>query len=644
MFKRTGLTVKLVIMYFILGTAWILFSDRLVEKFTLNMDTLMLLDTLKGWFFVSVTSLLLFILVRREVNARSYLNEQLERTKEQFLLTSEAVDSATYVWDIETGRIDWTRSLTETFGYSVDEFTSEGSWWMERVHDEDRQRVHYSIIKSITHGQGFAEEYRFLHNDGIYLHVCDKAVIVRNKLGKAIRLIGAMRNITEQRRNEQQIEQNTYYDVLTGLPNRYSFRGQAEQAIANAHNKRNKIAILLMDIDRFKKVIDTFGHTAGDRLLLQISARLKGCTGPNDSLFRMNGDEFAILLTDLIQVGEAANIANNLLEAFSTPFNVQDNELFLTASIGIGVYPYDGVELDAFMHCAESALSRVKRDGRNHYQFYTPDMSEMAGERLSLESSLRKAIGQKEFVVHYQPKVDLETGEIIGMEALLRWYHSKLGFISPAKFIPIAEDAGLIGSIDEWVLYAACAQNKAWQEAGLPPMRVSVNLSAWQFRNARLVDTVSRVLSETGLDGKWLELEITETAIIEQVDQGIHLLHQLKSLGIHISLDDFGTGYSSLSHLRQFPIDTIKLDKSFIDDIPSNTNDAMIAKALISLAHVLNIKVIAEGVERAEQLEYLQENECDQMQGYLFSRPLPKEQFENLLRESRIYEPAGTGR
>ncbi len=470
-----------------------------------------------------------------------------------------------------------------------------------------------------------------LHNGSIY-EMYTQAVLSAN--GQLYGRIWYFRDVTEQKKHEEQIRHQSYYDALTGLPNRILFQDRLSIAISQASRNDQKLAVLFLDLDRFKLINDTLSHTIGDLLLKEVAARLSDCLHEGDTLCRLGGDQFKIILSDIEQVEDAAKIAQKLTNAFSQPYIVEGHELYITTSIGISIYPDDGMDNKTLVRNANAAMNRAKDHGRNNYQFYTPSINAgMLLEKLSLESDLRKAIERSELYVHYQPRVNLHTNRLIGMEALVRWYHPQQGQISPGKFIPLAEETELIVHIDNFVLRTACAQNKAWQLAGYPPIRVAVNLSARQFQQRDLVETVAQILEETGLEAKYLELEITEGTTMNDAEAAISTICKLKDLGIHIAIDDFGTGYSSLSYLKKFPIDTLKIDQSFVRDISIDLDDAAIVSYIISLGHSLQLNVIAEGVETEEQRQFLSAGKCNEMQGFLYSPPLPPNEFEKMLQE-----------
>ncbi len=435
----------------------------------------------------------------------------------------------------------------------------------------------------------------------------------------------------DRKKAEERIEHQAYHDALTGLPNRLLLEDRLSVAVAQAHRNGEILAILLIDLDRFKVINDTLGHPAGDEMLRAVGARFLRTIREGDTVSRMGGDEFAVLLPNLNSDEAALEIADRIAASLREPFPLEGRDLFVTASMGVAVYPHAGVDGRTLLQHADIALYRAKEQGRNTLRFFSPAMNSRAVERLSLESSLRQALQRREFLLHYQPQVDLKSGEIIGFEALIRWHRPEIGMISPAEFIPLAEETGLILPIGEWVLRTACAQNKAWQEAGFPPMRIAVNLSARQFHRENLVDTVTRALQESGLAPEYLELELTESILMGKETSILHMLRELTEMGIQLSIDDFGTGYSSLAYLKRFPIAKLKVDQIFVQNLTTDPNDAVIVKTVVGMAHSLRLKAIAEGVETEGQLAYLRSIGCEEMQGYLFSRPLPAEEATKLL-------------
>ena len=431
-----------------------------------------------------------------------------------------------------------------------------------------------------------------------------------------------VRDITARKHAEQMIHYQAFYDELTGLPNRTLFDRHFAEAIANAKEHSYAMGVMFLDIDRFKTINDTLGHANGDRVVYEFGQRLSQCLRSNDIVARWGGDEFTILLPYLKTPEAAQEIAKRILETLKTPFAIGDRELYIGSSIGIAIYPEHGEDSETLLRNADVALYRVKEQGRQNFQLYMPAMNSQASMRLSLENSLHQALERDEFCLCYQPQIDITTGKITGMEALLRWYHPHFGLVSPDRFIPIAEETGTIVPIGEWVLRTACAQNQAWHAAGFGHLRMSVNLSVRQFQHPHIVEEIATILEETGLDPQFLELEITETTLMQNIEMARPILLGLQEMGIHLALDDFGTGYSSLGYLKQLPFHTIKIDRSFIHDLDDRSPDMAIVSAVLALGSGLNLRVIAEGVETQSQLELLSSLHCQQMQGYLFAAPL----------------------
>ena len=428
------------------------------------------------------------------------------------------------------------------------------------------------------------------------------------------------------------------HDSLTRLPNRSLLEDRICQAIASSERSGKGFAVMFLDLDRFKTINDSLGHHYGDKLLQGVADRLSQALRAEDTVARLGGDEFVVLLVDVPTPTVAANVAQKLLDRLALPIAVEGQEQIVSVSIGISLYPEDGTQLRDLMSNADSAMYHAKKMGRANFQFFTPQMNAAAGARLALEKDLRRALDQGEFELHYQPKVDVASGAVHAMEALVRWRSPERGLVPPNEFIPVAEDIGLIIPLGAWVLREACRQNCAWQRAGLPPLRVAVNLSAYQFAQSNLPDFVAGVLAETGMAANCLELEVTESVVMHNPAEAALILERLHAQGIHISVDDFGTGYSSLSYLKQFRLDTLKIDRSFVRHISSDADDAAIVRSVIALAHSLRLRVIAEGVETDEQLAYLRHLGCDQYQGYLSSKPLPAAEFEAMMRAAQAPE------
>jgi diguanylate cyclase (GGDEF)-like protein len=422
------------------------------------------------------------------------------------------------------------------------------------------------------------------------------------------------------------------YDVLTDLPNRSLLNDRLTQAIASAQRRGAGLAVLFLDLDRFKHINDSLGHAMGDSLIQSVARRLLACVRSSDTVSRLGGDEFVIVLSELDQVEDATIAADKVLAVLAAPHSVGQHDLDVTVSIGVSTFPADGQDAETLIKNADTAMYQAKENGRNNFQFFEKDMNVRTVERQSLESSLRHALERQEFVLHYQPKIDLKTGAITGAEALIRWLHPDRGLVPPAQFVPIAEDSGLILPIGQWVVREACGQAQAWRDAGLGPMPVAVNISMVEFRSRHFLEGIRAILRETGLEPHFLELELTESVLMQHPESTASVLRELKSIGVRLAVDDFGTGYSSLSYLRRFPIDTLKLDRSFVHDIAfQEAKDAAIVNAVITMGQSLKHRVIAEGVETEEQLKFLQAHRCDEGQGFYFSPPVAPERFGQFL-------------
>jgi diguanylate cyclase (GGDEF)-like protein len=442
---------------------------------------------------------------------------------------------------------------------------------------------------------------------------------------------GIARDITQSRRADEKILRLAHFDELTELPNRTMFMQTLKRAFSLAQRRGKQFALFFIDLDRFKNINDSLGHESGDQLLQDVARRLRDNLRESDSVARLGGDEFVVLVEDCADPRELNSIAQNILNAVGRPYVLSGQEYHVTGSIGISTYPTDGQDPAALLKNADIAMYLAKDRGKNNFQFYSAQQNAHSFERLALESALRHALGRDEFVLHYQPRVDIPTGRIVGVEALLRWNHPDLPMVLPNQFIPLAEETGLIVPIGRWVLRTACAQSALWRHEGLPALRMAVNLSARQFSDDGLIDDIADALAQAELAPNGLELEITESMVMQNPERAVTTLNRLREIGISVSIDDFGTGYSSLGYLKRFPIDNVKIDRSFIKDLPHDTDDAAITRAVIAMAQSLRIRVIAEGVETREQLQFLRDHDCNECQGYFLSRPLPASNFALLV-------------
>jgi len=473
-----------------------------------------------------------------------------------------------------------------------------------------------------------------LYSDGADSIIVEMSLSASSQAGNVSTVWGVCRDITERKIAQHELFKLAHHDILTGLPNRVLLEDRLQQAKAFSNRMNCPFALLFLDLDRFKMINDTLGHSVGDELLRMVAARLKRTLRETDTVARIGGDEFIILLTSIKNDSDVTTLTDKILKSLTLPFNLRDHELFISTSLGVCMYPDDGEDTEEMMKKADIAMYHAKSLGRNNAQFYNDDMDQNASRRFVISNSLRRGLEQNEFRVYYQPKVDVVSGRIVAMEALVRWEHPELGLLSPVEFIQLAEENGLIMQLGEWVLRESCVQNVRWQDEGILDLRVAVNLSGYQLQHTALLATIRRVLKETGMLPEHLELEITESVIMQNPDFAVSVLSVISDLGIHISIDDFGTGYSSLSHLKRFSVNTLKIDKSFVRDVEISSTDAAIATAIIAMGNSLKLNVIAEGVETQAQYDFLKENNCDQVQGYLFCRPLPPDELIEMLRKN----------
>jgi diguanylate cyclase (GGDEF)-like protein/PAS domain S-box-containing protein len=560
----------------------------------------------------------------------------LQSSEEQFQLATEAADVGLWDWDPRSNATYMSPVFKRQIGYRDEEVPNRYEEWESRLHPEDHART-LTMVQDYLAGRvpNYEVEYRLRHKDGSYRWFLSRGAVQRDEAGEAARMLGVQVDITERRRAEEQVGRLAHYDSLTGLPNRVLFADRLDQAMIESDRHGRLVGVAFLDLDRFKNINDTLGHDAGDQLLKAVAERLTGAVRKGDTVARLSGDEFTLILADMGHMDDVVRVAQKVLDAFTQPFHVAGRELHMTASLGITLYPFDVKDVSGLLRNADIAMYRAKEHGRNTYQFYAADMMTKAVENLALENDLRHAVARGELVLHYQPIIGCADGEILGMEALVRWQHGTRGLIPPLQFIPLAEDTGLIVPIGEWVLREACTQCRRWQREFKRPLRIAVNLSARQFGQPPIARTVRRVLEGTGLDPATLELEITESVLLHHDAEKLESLRALAEIGVTLSIDDFGTGYSSLSYLKRFPVDALKIDQSFTHDIPDDADDTALARAIIHMAHILGLKIVAEGVETQAQFEFFRSEHCDAAQGFYFSKPLPAEEFAALLGKSQ---------
>ena len=573
---------------------------------------------------------------------QAFLN--LEKNEARLANAQRIASVGDWEMDIVSGSLTRSDEVYRIVGSKRGELTESSAIPLKLVHPDDQQMVEESLHAAQHRGEGFGIDFGIVLANGDTRVVHAQAEVAHDDAGKPIRISGTIQDISERKKAEEQIQHLALHDGLTGLPNRLLFEEQVDKALAAAQRLDQKLATLFFDLDRFKNINDSLGHHVGDALLKEVAKRVTHCLRKSDymvrgametsdnTMARMGGDEFTVLLPNLSHAEDAARVARRIMEALAIPFQVGGGEVFVSASIGIALYPIDGSDVATLIKNSDAAMYHAKNEGRNNYQFFTESMNKEAAAKLSLENDLRKAVSEEQLVLYYQPQIDIATRNIFGVEALIRWRHPQRGLVPPVEFIPLAEERGLIVAISEWVLRTACAQAQAWHQSGLRKITVAVNMASPSFKQENLLQVVTDALEGSGLEAKYLELEVTESIMVHDMKTVLPTLKALKDIGIHLSIDDFGTGYSSLSYLQHFPIDALKIDQTFVSDIDENRGSAIV-RAIIAMSASLNLTVIAEGVETESQAKFLLENGCHKMQGYLFSRPLPVDEMTRLLQQ-----------
>jgi diguanylate cyclase (GGDEF)-like protein/PAS domain S-box-containing protein len=566
---------------------------------------------------------------------RKETEQALREAEEQFRQLAGHIPQVFWICDARRhSAIYISSAFREITGLDPEKLKARAHGWLDAVHPDDRKQL-IAARKQAASG-GYDQTFRIVRPDGSMRWVRDRAFPVYDASGSVYRIAGVCEDITEKKAAEERMAQLAHFDILTGLPNRALYLDRMRQAMTLARRHDRATGVMFLDLDRFKLTNDTLGHSAGDQLLTQVGERLATCVREGDTVGRFGGDEFGIILADMRSPEDARLVAQKILDVLESPFLLDGHEVFITASVGISLYPADSDDETELMKNADAAMYRAKESGRNRYEFYSREMNARSLQRLTLESNLRRALERGEFLLHYQPKASLATREITGFEALLRWAPAGQKLVSPADFVPLLEDTGLIVPVGEWVIEAACRQLVTWREAGVRPVPIAINLSARQFRDKNLAATIERILRAHDVDPPFIEIELTESSLMVSTDEAVRALSHLKSLGLRLSIDDFGTGYSSLAYLRRFPLDTLKIDRSFVNEVTTNADVANITRAVIGMSHNLGLKVVAEGVETAAQLAFLHAAGCGEMQGYYFSRPLPAADSLQWLRERRL--------
>ena len=583
-----------------------------------------------------------------EVLAREDVEIDLRRTDERMRMAVEAARIGFWDWDVIRDKQVWSDICKELLGLRP-ESTANFQVLMNSVHPDDRKMMEDGINAAIAEKRDYGLEFRVVWPDGSVHWQVSKGRAFYDETGRTTRVAAIAMDITTRKVAEEQIQYLAYYDALTGLPNRTLLQDRLAYALAIARRQKHKLAILFLDLDRFKDINDSLGHSVGDLLLQAVAERLKTWARDQDTVARLGGDEFLLMLTHVKEVPDAAVVAERLIDAVTAEFVVQGHTLNVTCSVGISIFPEHGAEPETLIKNADAAMYSAKDNGCNNFRFFTADMNAQVVQRLALESSLRLALDKKQLFLVYQPQIDIDSGRITGLEALLRWQHPEFGLVPQDKFIGIAENSGLIVPIGEWVLRTACSQARKWQDEGLNAVSIAVNVSAVQFRQVGFCELIRKVLHETNLAPQHLELELTESLLLSNADLMLSVVQELKAMGVTLAIDDFGTGYSSFSYLRQFRVSKLKIDRIFIRDVAVNPDDAAITTAIISMAKSLRLKVIAEGVENEGQVAFLRAHQCDEIQGYYFSKPLAADEVADKLREYAtepqvVITPAGDNR
>ncbi len=588
--------------------------------------------------------------VRYMLRASTAIHE-LQQNQRRLSNAQRIGDMGDWEWEVRTDRMQPSDQAWRIFGHAGVPARLPMAGFFATVMTDDAERLQQACLRAVANGEGFAIDHRIALPGGDVRHVHQQVeVIERATDGMALRLAGAVHDTTRSKDAEEQIRRLAYYDPLTGLPNRLLFVEQLGKAIAQAERHERRVAIMFVDLDNFKRVNDTLGHKAGDELLRLASARLAGALRAQDCLTRvrgeiephtiarLGGDEFIVLLTDVQRTDDAALVAQRLVDTLNEPVTVQGTEVFVGGSVGVAMFPDDGCDIDTLLMNADTAMYRAKAAGRGGFQMYDRSMNERALERLRMETRLRRALERDEFVLHYQPRVDVVTGRIVGAEALIRWQHPERGLLPPAEFIPLVEDAGLVIPIGEWAIRTVCAQSAAWAADGLQTVPIAVNLASTHLKERGLPALVAQALQQHGVSAGCLEIEVTESILLAEPELSVAIATELAEMGVQLSIDDFGTGYSSLGYLKKLPIAALKIDRSFVRDLVSDPDDEAIVKAIIALAHSLKLKVVAEGVETPAQLAFLQAMRCDEYQGFLTSRAIDPCEFRHLLQRAVLSE------
>ncbi len=660
-------SMRIAFVYGILGLLWILLSDDLLGRIALSAEVYRRIALYKGWGYVLFTTLLIYLLVLERLTIikrmlrkiyenfedLSSANEELmvleEELRHQFdeltvhrnalsiseqryKLAVEGADCGIWDWDIENKVYYFSPKWKDYLGYQEEEINNTFMGWIALLHPEEKKEVIRKIREYINRKEGSYEDvYRMRCKCGSYKWVLSKGKAIWNEAGRVARIAGSHTDISEQKWTEEKLNSLVYFDALTGLPNRLMFEDRLTKLIEDPSRAKHQFVLVYMDIDNFKNVNDTLGHFAGDMLLKHIADILKEQVAGPHMAARLSGDEFAVVFDHIEDRQDAAHRVKALLKHLRRPWHIQDQQFFISFSIGIVLCPEHGSSVDQLLRCADMAMYTVKKNMKDNYCFYKQEMREKNLKHIKMINELRCAIERQEFELYYQPIIDLTSGEVTSAEALIRWIHPERGMVSPMEFIPMAEETGLIYPLGAWVLETALKQKKEWEDRGYPHIKISINVSGKRVTQEEFIDEVRQLLDDLQIKCNEVQIEVTETAVMEDIRASTRILKEIKDMGVKIALDDFGTGYSSLTYLQKLPIDSVKLDRDFIKNILEDPQGSVIVESIIELTQKLNLEIVAEGIETKEQLELLKRNNCHYGQGYLFSKPVPKEGLEDLM-------------
>jgi len=664
---------KVSMIYAIIGGVWILFSDRILNKLIESRELMAQIQIVKGWAYVLISSMVLYLLISEYTKRSKIWSNQLkanyeeiqatyeqliaaeeelraqydelhekqeiiEKSEERYKLALEGANDAIWEIDLITKKIFYSDKFRDITGYDVSEITNLEDL-MELVVEEDKETA---VFDFKNHIEGKTLHYqsniKIVFNGGGHRWILIRGKCMRDKKGVATKMSGSVTDVSSQKNSEAEITKLQYYDALTEIPNRKLFIATLENEIIMARNSEDKHAVLFIDLDNFKEINDTLGHDYGDKLLKAVAITLRESIRENDFISRVGGDEFFILMRNIKDCAEITSICEKLLFALNYELNIDGKHVYTSASVGITIFPEDAIESSSLLINADTAMYSAKYSGKAKYSFFNKSMSDIVLRRAQIEKGLRNALKNNELEIYYQPQIDIINNRVKGFEALLRWNSRELGSLSPVEFIPVAEQCGLIIPIGDWIMKTVYLQNNIWKSKGYEYDTIAINLSAIQLESDKFGDTLKRILEETKTNTKFVELEITESILMKDLGKSIKLLTEIRDLGINIALDDFGTGYSSLSYLKQLPINTLKIDKSFIDNISTNSREKAIVDGIIQLAQKIGLDVIAEGVETKEQIQLLKQMGCNQIQGYYFSKPLPADEIEEKFLKTNVIE------